>query len=71
VAPTSPRVTIDNPIRSNALTDQFGRPYGLCSERYTLDLSSDGTRLSGTNTLVPDAICRTVSGSSPVTLTRR
>jgi hypothetical protein len=71
VATSSPRVLLDNPIRSNPFTDRFGRPYGLCTEHYALDLSSDGSRLSGTVTQTADALCSTVGGSAPVTLNRR
>jgi hypothetical protein len=71
VATSSPRVLFDNPIRSNPFTDRFGQPYGLCTERYALDLSTDGSRLSGTVTQTPDALCTTVGGSAPVTLNRR
>lgn len=71
MATSSPRVTFDNLIRSNAFLDRSGRPYGLCSERYALDPSADGRTLSGTATKIPDALCQTVSGSGSVTLNRR
>jgi hypothetical protein len=71
VATSSPRITFDNPIRSNPFTDRFGRPYGLCTEHYFVDPSTDGNRLSGTVTQTPDALCPTVNSSASVTLTRQ